>query len=190
MTKETTPKKTFKDTLIKHSTAVVFWGGLLILAGAYFLWLSPLKDSAVQEIMRTDDLTARLQQKQAELTGLQELEKAYNALDQARIQKLESLITQGADLPRLYVRFDRLISAYGLKMDSINAQIVAKPAKDAVKDLGVINVKLKISQADYSKIKALLRAIENSSEVMYVVKASWPEKIDKLDLELNTYYLK
>lgn len=190
MAKYIAQKKTFKENIIQHSMAVVFWGGILIVAGVYFLWLTPLKDNVSQEMVKSEDLQIKLKLKQTELADLQELEKTYNGLDQIKIQRLESLITKGADLPRLYVRFDRLVSAHGLKMDSIDAQKVEKANKEVPDGLGVVDVKLKLSQADYPKIKSFLTAIENSSELMDVIKVSWPEKINTVELEINTYFLK
>ncbi len=183
-------KKTFKTLIVGKSTAVIFWGALLITAAAYLFWLSPLLDTYQQVQVQIIDLRSRLTQRQAELKDLRDMEATYNTLETSKIDIMESLISPGVDLPRLYVRFDRLVTSMGLTMDSINAQVLEKIPADAPQDLGIVQIRLKLSQADYGKIKRFLTALENSAEIMDVTRVSWPEKMDSLDVELNTYYLK
>ncbi|MFA7662340.1 MAG: type 4a pilus biogenesis protein PilO [Patescibacteria group bacterium] len=194
-------QKNTKDSVIDEKNKLGFFRGLIvyrgslvmvlisavIMAAGYFLVISPSVAEIVTQTNSIDSLNVDIKNSEAQLIRLKNLEQEYNAVDQAKIDKVESLVTVSPDLPNLYIQIEELAKQNNLEVSSIKAE--PKKIVDAKSGLGIVDVSIKINQGNYVALKKFLTAMENNLRIFDVQDLSFPEKIDTFTIELSAYYI-
>lgn len=108
------------------------------------------------------------------------------------LQKLSLTVPSEPQIPELLVQLEDIARRNGLAVDDVQFNIPASDrlAKPADKNLGVVNVKIKM-EGDYNNFKNFTADIEKNIRLMDISLVSLNaggEGLMKFEVEISTYY--
>jgi len=178
-------EKTFKARWY-HRVLVRYWFVIIIIimiglfAFEYFFVIQP----KIRETQNGKSLDVKtheniLSQQREYLKGLKELEEKADNIEEDELEKLDYVVAQDADLPKILNKIDILIKQsdfdvvkYGVGWEN-----------------GEITMTFSFTNGGYQMVKKFLGKIESNIRIMDVTNISLKEVGNILSLTIKSYYL-
>jgi len=181
---------------------VVFMVFVFILA--YKLIISPVSASINGEIKAINE--NREIQKQYFLKTLENIKKYKEDYENINIndrKRIDLMIPDKSDVDQLFSDIELLVLKNGFILNSLEIDKFDKKIKKAKKvkssddslktennNLGIINLKLDVSNSGYEKFKKLLNAFENNLRILDVYNINFSPDGASINFDIRTYYFK
>jgi hypothetical protein len=166
--------------LFQYFAHFIFVLAVVILLGGYLIFIKPnlvlLKPGAALDVTSYQKI---LDQEKVYLAKVEKLEKEYNDLDQARIEKLNYLMSDKIDESNLLYLFEAINKKMNVGPDSFTYS----------SDKGVTHIKINFSNKDYSSFKNYLKTIEDSIRLLDIESIQMSVTQSSYSLEISAYYM-
>ena len=162
---------------------VIFIFVLSALVG--YLVLIPSRADKIKVLnQQVDLLMSEYIFKEKKITGLVELNNAYEKIDRRNAEKAKNMVLSDISFDDLMRKLEFLILQNGFMLSSMQIGL------EADNDLGLkaAAVSLSVSGVDYEGLKRLLDAFENNLNVMDVYQLSFDPSLKKANFLIKTYY--
>ena len=179
----------FKMFLINRYKLSSLFLVIIILVLGYIFLIAPLSKRIQDKRIRFASLEQNLKQKEANVLVLKDLESEYNRIDKNKIEKIERMIPLGKDLPNLFIQLESLAKNSGFILSSVDANPIEKTADELLPDIGIIEIKIKLTGGNYQMFKKFLKEVENNLRILDITSINFPERMDSFNVTLKTYYL-
>jgi hypothetical protein len=179
---------------------------LLVLLGAYFVYIGPKFQSARQVIQENSDRQKNLYiQQQKKLNSLKAISDLYGKISPADLQKFNSVLPSSYRQEKLFGEFEEIINKGGWILDSValtsfdDGQLSSQFSGDNLSsatfgttnpNVGRIDVTLALrGLSNYGDVKRLLKLLENNLRLFDITNISLSGE-SSASLVLSTYYYK
>lgn len=131
---------------------------------------------------------AELENRQARLAQLEQLERQYADIPQSDLQRLARFLPPEADVPSIIAALEELTGLSGMQLLAVDTN----PRKDALSGaptVGVTDVALSVAGGDYPRLISLLRGIESNLRLFDVTALAFQMSSGVFAVNLRTYHL-
>lgn len=184
----------------KYFKPILILSVLVILAVAYFVFLSPLMAKR-QELSESVIKNKRdeLQKTQLIHDGLSQLTDRYSEIDEYLVDKVLNILPSSSDLPNLYYTLEQLASNANYRLLSTNVSLPSDKNKsnaeldtpigvDEPKKIKRVDIILNLEGSGYSNLKKFIDSVENNLRLFDIKSVSYdPAKIT-ISINLVGYY--
>ncbi len=197
-------KTVFSIIMARYFIFIILFLMVIIFVFAYKIIVMPVGASIDNEIKKVnEDKKTQKTYLLKTLENINKYKKDYENLNSDDREKINLMIPDVNDAEKLFTDMELLILKNGfilnsLEITSVDKSSSAKSKKDIKesenisnsKDLGVIELKLDVSNSSYKNFKKLLSVFENNLRILDVHNISFAPDGSSLSFEITTYYFK
>ena len=197
-------KTVFSIIMARYFIVIILFLMVIIFVFAYKIIVMPVGASIDNEIKKVnEDKKTQKTYLLKTLENINKYKKDYENLNSDDREKINLMIPDVNDAEKLFTDMELLILKNGfilnsLEITSVDKSSSAKSKKDIKesenisnsKDLGVIELKLDVSNSSYKNFKKLLSVFENNLRILDVHNISFAPDGSSLSFEITTYYFK
>src|SRR6056297_1651489 len=173
--------KWYHRFLVRYWFVIIIVVVISLFSLEYFLVISPnVKQTKNGRALDVETHKKILEEQRQYLQGLKALNKEAVKLSEDNLKKLDYVVAQDVDLPKILNKIDILIKQSNLEVLQYGVGW----------ENGEITMNFGFTNGDYAKVKDFLKDIEKNIRIMDVTSISLKEVGNLVSLTIKSYYLK
>ena len=167
--------------LVKFSWLIVVIFFLILSSLSYFMFFQPqIEKTKNQGPLDVSYYQSILEEQEAYLEKLQNLEKKIDELQPEELSKLDYVLADKADVPYVLNHISALSKQSNMELTNFGFNFT---------EPGIIEMNFSFKQGTYQKVKNFIQKIEKNIRVMDITELSFQNVGNVLNLKIKTYYL-
>lgn len=188
-------KQSSINILHYHFYLLVLLVSIIIVGlGVWLILLPKYQDLRSHALFDLDQQRLKLEQKQEELTNLNQTKEFFDSLSPAELDRLYLALPREAELPSLFAQIDKIAQTAGVKLSAVDIDMEGLAPRTAVQEATAPLVKsllvsLKIEELDYFGLKRLISHLEKNLRMFNISALNFFPTGAGQTINLRAYYL-